>query len=115
MCGFLSLRSLVEPLTFAVRSGPIPRQGQAARWRGPPRWGGHAGTGSYRVRFVGTSPGRLPGERIERIVEDPMQLGDSPSLRLQVELVVAPGPRWDPPWVDYVEVSWEPVGRERPR
>lgn len=107
---------LVEPLTFAVRSGPIPREGQAARWRGPPRIGGHAGTaGDYRVRFVGSSPGRGLGERSDRVVEDPEQLTDSPSLRLQVELLVRPAASWDPPWVDFVEVSWDPVGAERPR
>jgi len=106
---------LVEPLTFAVRSGPIPREGQAAQWHGPHRPGGHHGSGEYRVRYVGLNPSRFPGDPTERVVEDPVQLSESPNLRLQVELTVRPGVPWDPPWVDFAEVSWDPVRAERPR
>lgn len=97
---------LVEPLTFAVRSGPIPRQGRVRRWHplqvAP---GGRAGAGAFRVRFVGErQAGAGSGELL---VDDPMLLDDCPTLRLQVELCVEPGARWDPPWVDFVELSWE--------
>lgn len=97
---------LVEPLTFAVRSGPIPRQGRVRRWH-PLRVapGGRAGAGAFRVRFVGERP--AGAEPAELLVDDPMLLVDSPTLRLQVELRVEPGPRWDPPWVDFVELSWD--------
>jgi hypothetical protein len=102
---------LVEPLTFAVRSGPIPRQGRVRRWHPlqvPP--GGRAGAGAWRVRFVGErQAGASSGELL---VDDPMLLEDCPTLSLQVELRVEPGPLWDPPWVDFVELSWEIDGTE---
>jgi hypothetical protein len=121
---------LVEPLTFAVRSGPIPRQGRARRWHAlaedPEQPFGHQSplpdkpsdpppVGRYQVRFVGSPPGLRGEKRTEVIVEDPVQLNDSPSLRLQIELTVLPGATWDPPWVDYVEVAWDPAGAEPPR
>ena len=97
---------LVEPLTFAVRSAPIPRQGRVRRWHplqvAP---GGRAGAGAYRVRFVGERSAAAGAGEV--LVDDPMRLEDCPTLRLQVELRVDPGPTWDPPWVDYVELSWE--------
>jgi hypothetical protein len=97
---------LVVPLTFAVRSSPIPRQGRVRRWHPlqvPP--GGRAGAGAWRVRFVGErKAGAGSGELL---VDDPMLLDDCPTLSLQVELRVEPGATWDPPWVDFVELSWE--------
>ena len=106
---------LVAPLTFGVRSGPIPREGQAARWLGPPHVGGRHGTGAFRVRYVGSIRSRDGSESTQRVVDDPSLLTDCPSLRLQVELSVGPGVPWDPPWVDFAEVSWDPLGTERPR
>jgi hypothetical protein len=102
---------LVERLTFAVRSGPIPRQGRVARWHPlltPP--GGHSGSGSFRVRFLGERSRRSPDLPAEILVDDPTLLTDCPTLRLQVELELRPGALWDPPWVDFVEVSWENAG-----
>lgn len=121
---------LVEPLTFAVRSGPIPRQGRARLWHAlaedPEQPFGHQSplpdnptdvqpVGRYQVRFVGSPPGLRGEKRTEVIVENPVQLNDSPSLRLQIELTVLPGSTWDPPWVDYVEVAWDPAGSEPAR
>ncbi|HVS17482.1 MAG TPA: Ig-like domain-containing protein [Planctomycetota bacterium] len=97
---------LVEPLTFAVRSGPIPRRGRVRRWHplqvAP---GGRAGAGAFRVRFVGERSAAAGSGEV--LVDDPMRLEDCPTLRLQVELRVEPGPTWDPPWVDFVELSWD--------
>jgi hypothetical protein len=67
--------------------------------------GGRAGAGAYCVRFVGERAA-LAGSG-EVLVDDPMRLEDCPTLRLQVELRVEPGATWDPPWVDFVELSWE--------
>lgn len=101
-----SANRLVEPLTFAVRSGPIPRRGRVRRWHplqvAP---GGRAGAGAFRVRFVGERSAAAGSGEV--LVDDPMRLEDCPTLRLQVELSVEPGPTWDPPWVDFVELSWE--------
>lgn len=109
-----TVNPLVEALTFAVRSGPIPRQGRARRWHPSPRVGGYpeglelAGAGgSYRVRYVGERNTRGLGEAAEVVVDDPVQLVDCPSLRLLIELEVRPGEVWDPPWLDFVELSWD--------
>ena len=65
------------------------------------------GPGEYRVRYVGERVERGLGEPAEVVVEDPVQLIDCPSLRLLIELEVRPGAVWDPPWVDFVELSWD--------
>ena len=100
-------------MTFAVRSGPIPREGRARIWHAAAEpadkpFGHHSPVGTYHIRYVGSPPGLRGDGRTEVIVEDPVQLNDSPTLRLQIELTVQPGAVWDPPWVDYVEVAWEP-------
>ena len=96
---------LVEPLSFAVRSAPIPERGTAARWHPFPKVGAHAGAGQASVAYQGECAG-------EPLVDDPVLLGDCPTLRLLVRLEVRPDPGapWDPPWVDYVELAWEPAG-----
>lgn len=105
---------LAAPLTFAVRSGPIPRYGSALRWHAA-RVGARAGAGAWRVRYAGERRERAPGEPAEILVDDPVLLSDCPVLRLQIELEVVPGPVWDPPWVDFVEVSWDRPSAERER
>lgn len=99
---------LVEPLTFAVRSGAIPPQGAAASWFASPRIGAHAGSGDFRVRYVGDCP-----RRGEVVVDDPSLLTGCPSLRLLIELEVRPGTSWDPPWIDFVALRWRPVAEGR--
>jgi hypothetical protein len=96
---------LVAPLSFAVRSAPIPERGSAARWHPFPEVGAYPGAGRASVLYQGECQG-------DPLVEDPVQLGDCPTLRLLVRLEVRPDPGapWDPPWVDYVELSWEPSG-----
>jgi hypothetical protein len=96
---------LVAPLSFAVRSAPIPERGSAARWHPFPEVGAYPGAGRASVLYQGECQG-------DPLVEDPVQLGDCPTLRLLVRLEVRPDPGapWDPPWVDYVELAWEPSG-----
>ncbi len=121
--------ALAEPLLYAVRSSSIPHHGRAARWH-PPEWKGDPGAGLIRVRYVGERD--PPGGGAEVIVADPVLLGDCPTLRLQIELAILPAStlavagwwagleleeslRWDPPWVDAVELAWDPAGPERAR
>jgi hypothetical protein len=103
---------LVEPLTFAVLSTPIPPRGGVRRWRAGARSGGYTGAGSYSVRFLSDDAGPLAekGDLLEaRAVDDPAGLEPSSSLILWIELTILPGLRWDPPWVDFVEVEWDPL------
>jgi hypothetical protein len=97
------------PLTFGVRSTPIPREGAAARWHPAPRLGSYSGAGTVRVRYLGEQP-RPDGTLQELGVDDPAALDDSPTLRLELRLEVLPGEVWDPPWVDSVQVRWDPEG-----
>ena len=94
---------LRSPLVFGVRSVPIPPEGEAARWYPAPRVGGHAGAGEFRVRFVGRG-----AHGTEAVLDDPLAFEDSPTLRLEILLEMPPGGVWDPPWVDSVQVGWEP-------
>lgn len=100
---------LAVPLTYAVRSTPIPRSGAAARWHPAPRVGGHAGAGTVLVRYLGERE-RSAGGAEEVEVDDPAALLDSPTLRLELRLDVVPGEVWDPPWVDSIQVRWDPEG-----
>ena len=90
-------------LVYGVRSAPIPRDGEAARWYPAPAVGGREGHGSYRVRYIGRG-----ATGAEVAFDDPAALSDSPTLRLEILLEVPPGEVWDPPWIDSVQVGWEP-------
>jgi hypothetical protein len=100
------------PVRFGVRSRRIPQAGVVARWRGGPTVLGHAGGGSFRVRYVGQGIGP---DSVEQIRDDPSLLIDCPTLRLEIELDIEPnlGLRWDPPWVDSVELGWDQPEVER--
>jgi hypothetical protein len=101
---------LVRPLVYGVRSTPIPRDGEAARWYPAPEVGGHAGHGSFRVRYIGRG-----ATGAEVAFDDPAAFYDSPTLRLEILLEVPPGKVWDPPWIDSVQVGWEPRTGEEGR
>jgi hypothetical protein len=61
------------------------------------------------VRYL--SERRQPsGQMREVAFEDPAVLEDSPTLRLEILLEVGPGGVWDPPWVDSIQVRWDPLG-----
>lgn len=103
---------LVVPLELAVLSGPLPRSGGRVR-----RWleadvRGHAGSGSYRVRFVAEPEGPAGFDRAQPV--DVLRLLDAPQIRFWIQLTVQPrsGPAviaapWDPPFVDEVTLTWE--------
>jgi hypothetical protein len=92
---------LKEPLTYAVLSAPVPPHWVKGASRLRSNAGGYAGLGSWSVRFLPEEPPFLP----ENAVAYP-QLRGGP-VRLLIELEVLPGPSWDPPYVDYVHLTWE--------
>lgn len=106
---------LVEPLTFAVISSPMPRGGGVSRWvRGEPR--GEDRNGSIQIHYL--PPDVSWDEPLEAwgAVESPSDLLDADSLRVLIHLTVVP-PRtrgqerpglWYPPVVDQVRLTWEP-------
>lgn len=96
------LNPLRTPLTYAAVSSPVPNVGRAARWLSA-QAGGQARTGAWRVRY-------LPAEnplRFESAVDDPRLLDGKGPIRLLVELEVGPGELWDPPFVDFVRLTWD--------
>ena len=107
---------LAGPLRFGVRSGPIPELGGARRWHPGPRVGGHAGSGSWHVRYLGRARG---SSEVEPVVDDPAMLEESPTLRFEVlfDLPAGGGPTggdpapWDPPWLDSIQLRWDPLAR----
>lgn len=96
--------ALVNPLTFSVLSAPIPRVGSAARWYAS-LVAAQARAGAVRVRYF--ADGDAPGDE-SKLVDDPQLLGDAPALRLRIDLILLPGGVWDPPFVERVQLRWEP-------
>lgn len=100
---------LLEPLTCAVLSEPLPAVGEVGRWLAP-RAIGRDGGGTWRVRYV---PAELPGGTTwTDVAEDaPWQVEPLGRLRLLIELTVHPWApdrtTWSPPLVDAVELHWE--------
>lgn len=104
---------LVEPLTFAVLSNPMPRAGGVTRWSGA-EVEYEERNGGVRVQFL---PPDLPfGAPLEEwgAVDHPRDLLESSSLRLLIHLRADPTGnhprpgRWYPPVVDSIRLSWEP-------
>ncbi len=105
---------LVNSLTFALLSNPVPPSGGVSRWLDPIEQA-EARNGSYSIQYL---PPDLPyGAPLEDwgAVDSPRDLLDSSSLRLLIQLRVDPaGPGqkkyglWYPPVVDDVRLIWEP-------
>ena len=121
---------LAAPLRLGVRSAPIPQIGEAARWHPGPRVGGRAGSGAWRLSYIGSpqAPPRAPrfgpgsgptgtasngdSSRTEQVADDPAMLEASPTLRFELvfELPAASDEgSWDPPWIDSIQLRWDPV------
>lgn len=114
---------LRTPLRFAVLSGPLPSRGSVAEWleaeaRGSTvrsnRDNQHREGGRWSVRYVPelARPPTVPEDLVA--VDSPELLARPGSIQLLVELVVEPGGRWRPPFVDSVRLAWrESAGGDR--
>jgi hypothetical protein len=94
-------------LRLGVQSAPRRPARGVARWR-TARSGGSAGAGSIEVRFVGERD--VPGRGVEEVgpVDDPVLLEDCDAVRFLVVLELGPGgDLWDPPRLDFVELTWD--------
>jgi hypothetical protein len=96
---------LRERLRFAVVSAPIRPPRGVSRWRAP-RFQGDEGAGGFSVRFLGERDVGSRGLEVFGPVDDVSLLEGCQALRFVVELEVPPGEVWDPPRVDWVELSW---------
>ncbi len=92
------------PLLYSVLSGPIPRAGAARRWFSA-RVDAHEGAGRVRVRYFADTDDPLDQGKL---VDDPELLGGARTLRMRVDLELVPGANWDPPWVERVQLRWDP-------
>jgi len=90
------------PLRYAAVSSPVPNVGRVARWLSA-QSGGQMRAGSWRVRYL---PAQNP-LLFESAVDDPRLLDGMGPIRVLVELDVWPGPAWDPPFVDFVRLTWD--------
>ena len=99
---------LREELHLAVLSGPLPPRGVAENWRfALPR--GSTGRGHWSVRYVRELSGAPASLAGLGAVEDPRLLDHAGSIQWLIELFVPPGPTWRPPFLDDVQLSWDPV------
>ena len=96
---------LTRPLRVGVLSAPFRPGGRELRWRSA-LVGARPGAGRVDLRYLGERPG--PEGRIETVgpVEDASLLDRCDAVRLWIELEIGPGPVWDPPMVDFVDLRW---------
>lgn len=97
---------LREGLRVAVVSSPLPSAVRDYEWTGVDV-GGHDGAGRWIVSFLPPSG----GIDARTAVGHPRLLPSGGQLRVLVVLELpaaeGPGEPWDPPFVDYVDLSWE--------
>lgn len=103
---------LREELHYAVLSGPIPQRGSVASWTsaeavGSPRNESGPGRNRWSVRYV-REIAQMPASLAELgAVDRPQTLEPAGSIQILIELWVAPGARFEPPFVDAVQLTWE--------
>jgi len=93
---------LKQPLKYSAVSSLVPATTPVRRWlsAGVRAWTGH---GSFEVRYL---PERSVLDPADGVLQ-PAWLPRPGPVRVWIELVVPPGPVWDPPFVDSVSLSWE--------
>jgi hypothetical protein len=102
------------PLRLSVMSQPIPETGRVSRWM-PAEAGGshdaelHKFNGSWSVRYVSENSSPPGGGSSVEAPDSPLAFDHPTSLQLWIELIVQPGGVWDPPFVDFVHLSWDPT------
>lgn len=96
---------LSAPVKVGALSSPIRPAGEKIKWR-VASIGARNGAGTVRVRYLGERD--LPGGGVESIgpVDDLSLLDRCGAVRLWIELEATPGLNWDPPMLDFVELSW---------
>ncbi len=100
------------PLRYGILSQPLPASARVTRWRnatadGWPRSAQTSAAGSWSVRYL---PAEAALDRA-RTVDHPAQIAPTGPIRLWIELDVQPGGVWNPPFLDYVQLSWEEQDR----
>ncbi|MBL8857923.1 MAG: hypothetical protein JNL28_05415 [Planctomycetes bacterium] len=113
---------LREELHYAVLSQPLPQRGRVAAWTSAqPRGSANSdkqgvSQNRWSVRYV-REVGAMPNSIAElNPVERPQALEPAGSIQMLIELWVAPGASFEPPFVDHVQLNWvqEPLaGSER--
>jgi hypothetical protein len=100
---------LREVLHYAVLSGPVPQRGSVAAWTSAEAGGSKIGTDKNRwsVRYVREVRGSETSIEELGPVDRPQTLEPVGSIQMLIELWVAPGPTFDPPFVDFVRLTWE--------
>jgi hypothetical protein len=101
------------PLRLVVMSQPIPETGRVSRWW-PAEAGGsrdveqHKYSGTWSVRYVSENAASSEIDASAQAFDSPLAFDHPTALQLRIELFVQPGETWDPPFVDYVHLSWDP-------
>jgi hypothetical protein len=101
------------PLRLAVMSQPIPETGRVSQWWQPETGGSRDSdqrkySGSWSVRYLReSSPTSEIGSELEAF-DSPLAFDRPTALQLRIDLIVQPGEAWDPPFVDFVHLKWDP-------
>ncbi|MBL8862672.1 MAG: Ig-like domain-containing protein [Planctomycetes bacterium] len=109
---------LRETLRFAVLSGPLPARGSVVEWLEAEASGSAPARGrtdpGWSVRYVPELQRAPEALGDLEVVDSPELLRRPGPLQVLIELVVEPGGRWRPPFVDAVRLAWrDPEGGER--
>ncbi|HEV8111292.1 MAG TPA: Ig-like domain-containing protein [Planctomycetota bacterium] len=113
------------PLRFAALSGPIPQRGEIVRWLTQESGGssdrvGEAAVeggspeppigGTWRVRYLRDFAAVPNSSSALELVDNPGLFDPAGPVRFLVELELTVDDQariWNPPWVDFVRLTWE--------
>lgn len=111
---------LREELHYAVLSSAIPQRGAIEIWLSAQARGSTSASGPpgrprdrWRVRYVREIEGAPASIESLGPVDDPGLLEPPGPVQILIELWVAPGPVFEPPFVDFVHLTWEQKKDER--
>jgi hypothetical protein len=104
---------LRKELHYAVLSSPLPPRGAVEAWKRAQNGGSDPST-RWKVRFV-HEIGVMPNTIAELgPVDDPIALEPAGPIQVLIELWVAPGASFEPPYVDFVHLQWDQRVAGRP-
>lgn len=119
MDGVCEGNPLREVLHYAVLSGPLPQRGSVSAWTSAEAGGWRSEEketpgepqkrteNRWSVRYVREVIGSPASIEELGPVDRPQTLEPVGSIQMLIELWVAPGPTFDPPFVDFVRLTWE--------